>query len=107
MQTTYLIRRWDECLCRKGQDAPTFECGLEQPALVWVEFHAVDDGEGGAAICIDSVRPSKYLLLDGGTGPALVFKAGADILEFLPAPIVQEMRETIEIPTEIDFAVEL
>jgi hypothetical protein len=108
MLTTYLIRDWPEQLCRKGEDNPTFEFELYEPALVWVEYHAEDDGEGGKAMCIDSVRPMKPLILDGGAGPGLVFRAGAECLPELPPRIVQEMRETIVFPEpEFDFAVEL
>lgn len=102
MQTTYLIRGWNEKLCRKGQDPELFECELYDHALVDVVFSTEDDGEGGAAIRIDAVLPRKAIVLDGGTGPFLTYRAGVDCLDYLPPLIVQQMRETIEIPTEIE-----
>lgn len=102
MQVPYLIRRWNEKLCRKGQDAELFECELDEPALVDVVFDTEDDGEGGAALRIDAVLPRKAIVLDGGTGPCVMYRAGVDCLEYLPPLIVQEMRETIEIPNEME-----
>lgn len=102
MQAIYMIRRWTEKLCRKGQDAELFECELADPAIVDVIFETEDDGEGGAAIRIDQVLPQRAIVLDGGTGPALLLKSGVDCLEYLPPSLVQEMRETIEIPNEVE-----
>jgi hypothetical protein len=107
MQTTYLIRDWTEKFARAYTDGVHIEFGLETPALVDVVFSAEDNGEGGADIRIDAVFPRKAIDLDGGEGRLMRFPAGVDCLDYLPPAIVQQMRDTIAIPKELDFYVEL